>query len=117
MFLSLDVGETLAWLFGIPVCSVILVSLFWLLEVIYKKATGRKDREYIPSNKPCLADKTELYLIGYDYIGFIEKNDQKKMVPQACSSQSQQDKGGSCSSFFKHFKTPRGLGDAKKDSG
>jgi|LauGreSBDMM110SN_4_FD.fasta_scaffold174088_1 hypothetical protein len=82
MFLSLDVGETLAWLFGIPVCSVILVSLFWLVEVIYRKATGRKDREYIPSNKPCLADKTELYLIGYDYIGFIEKNDQKKWSPK-----------------------------------
>jgi len=82
MFLSLDVGQTLAWLFGIPVCSMILVSLFWLAEVIYKKATGKKEREHIPSNKPCLADKTELYLIGHDYIEFIEKNDQRKWSPR-----------------------------------
>ena len=82
MFLSLDVGETLAWLFGIPVCSVILVSLFWLVQVIYKKATGKKDQKEIPTNKPSLADKTELYLIGHDYIEFIEQNDQRKWSPR-----------------------------------
>jgi len=82
MFLSVEFGETLPWLFGIPVCSVIILSLFCLIEVLYKKISGKKEREHIPNNKPCLADKTELYLLGHDYIEFIEKNDQRKWSPR-----------------------------------
>jgi hypothetical protein len=108
MFLSLDVGQTLAWLFGIPVCSVIILSLFWLMQVIYKKVTGKKKQNSEPRNEPSLEDEKDLYSLGLDYFEFVVKRNPRKWTPRVAQASPNKIRAGLIVLFSKIL---RNLGD------
>ena len=86
--------DVLLWLLVVPVSSVLILSLFWLIEVIYKKATGKKKQNSEASNKPSLEDEKELYSIGLDYFELVLKGDSTKWTPKLAKASANKIRAG-----------------------
>ena len=78
MFLFADYGIIFAWLFAVPVCSFIILSFLWLIQIIYKKASGKNKQG--PLEKGLSEERSKrnqeryrLYELGDQYVSFSVK--------------------------------------------
>lgn len=89
--------DVLLWLLVVPACSVILLSAFWTIEVLYKKITGKnkdnKTSELVATEKG-LDDFQELFKIGIEYVEWIKKGEKTKFSKRVSDASPNQIRAG-----------------------
>ena len=86
--------DVLLWLLVVPVCSVILLSAFWAIEVIYKKISGKNKNAELVATEESLYDFPNLFAIGYEYVEWIKKGEKTKFTKRVSEASPNQIRAG-----------------------